>query len=139
MKPIWRFSPAVALLASGLCVTGCGGGGSGPTVRPTPLPVATGTPVANNLISVRLNDSSGLAVDGVVSLTVGLNTYRMGTTGGQASFVGFAAGTYSLSAQVNTQTQTRSVPVGSGTTTVDFLFGTGVTPAPTATIPAPPF
>lgn len=139
MKPIWRFSLALGLLASALGVAGCGGGGGGPTVHATPTPAATGTPVANNLILVRLSDSSGLAADGVVSLSIGINTYRMGTTRGQASFVGFAAGTYSLSAQVNGQTQTRSVAVGSGTTTVDFSFGTGVTPAPTATIPAPPF
>lgn len=139
MKPIWRPALALGLLVSALWVTGCGGGSSGPSPVATRTPVPTGTPVTNNLIVVRLSDSGGLAVDGVVNLTVGLNVYHMGTTGGQASFVGFAAGTYSLSAQVNGQTQTRPVPVASGTTTVDFVFSAGVTPAPTATIPAPPF
>lgn len=139
MKPIWRPALTLGLFASALWLAGCGGGSSGPTIGATPTPVASGTPIANNLIVVRLSDSSGLPAEGVVSLTIGIRSYRMGTTGGQAPFVGFAAGTYSLSAQVNGQTQTRSVIVANGTTTVAFVFGTGVTPAPTATIPPAPF
>jgi len=96
-------------------------------------------PTNSNTLTARLSDASGLSADGVVSLSSGINTYRLGTTGGQATFVGFAAGTYSVSAQVNGQTQTRSVTVGNGATTVDFSFASGVTPTATGTIPPPPF
>jgi len=132
---------ALGLFASALWVAGCGGGSSGPTPRATATPTASPTrvPIANNSIVVRLSDGSGLGVDGVVSLTIGINVYRLGTTGGQATFVGFASGNYSISAQVNGQTQTRSVVVGTGTTSVDFAFSADVTPAPTATIPPAPF
>jgi len=140
MKSFWRPTLALALLGGALAFAGCGGGGGG-TSMPSPTPTATprGTPINGNTILVRLFDSSGLSADGVVSLAVGINTYRLGTTGGQATFVGFAAGTYSLSAQVNGQTQTRPVAVGNGATTVDFSFAAGVTPTATGTIPSPPF
>lgn len=106
---------------------------------PTPTARPTGAPTNSNTLTVRLKDASGLSADGVVSLSLGINTYRLGTTGGQATFVGFAAGTYSLSAQVNGQTQMRSVMVAGGATTVDFSFASGVSPTATGTIPPPPF
>lgn len=138
MRFLWRPTICFALLAGVLAFAGCGGGGSG-VAKPTPTAKPTGTPVNGNTLTVRLSDASGLSADGVVSLSLGINTYRLGTTGGQATFVGFAAGTYSLSAQVNGQTQTRSVAVGQGATTVDFSFASGVSPTATGTIPPPPF
>jgi len=78
-------------------------------------------------------------VDGVVTLTSGINVFRLGTTGGQATFVGFAPGTYSISAQAGDQSQTRPVVVANGTTTADFVFQSSVTPSPTGTIPPAPF
>lgn len=141
MNPKWRLLMAIGFLSSALWVAGCGGGSSGPTPQPTATPTvsATRTPIANNSIVVHLSDSSGLAVDGVVTLTSGINVYRLGTTGGQATFVGFAPGTYSISAQAGDQSQTRSLTVGSGTTTANFVFQSSVTPAPTGTIPPTPF
>lgn len=136
---------AALLVVSALWFAGCGGGSSGPTptATSTPVPGATPTPsltpVSGNLIIVRLHDASGLSIDGVVSLIVGADTFRLGTTSGQASFAGFVAGNYSVSAQVNGLTQSKTFTSVKGTTTVDLTFATGVTPVPAGTIPPPPF
>ena len=149
-KPLLMFSfprgtGAVLLVFGALWFAGCGGGSSGPTPSPTrtPVPGVTptpgGTPTSRNLIIVRLRDSGGAAVDGVVALTVGADTFRLGTTGGQASFAGFVAGSYAISAQVNGRTQSKTFVAAAGATTVDIVFPTGVVPLPTGTIPPPPF
>ncbi|RYX82120.1 hypothetical protein EON83_21135 [bacterium] len=141
MFSLWRGTGAVLLVFSALWFAGCGGGNSGPTPTPTntPRPTATGTPTSGNLIIVRLRDSSGTVVDGVVSLVVGNDTFRLGTTSGQASFAGFIAGNYSASALVNGRTQSKTFAATNGTTTVDLVFPTGITPTPAGTIPPPPF
>ncbi len=127
------------LLAGALYLAGCGGGGGGPAPTPTATPTATATPVSGNIILVRLRDAGGALVDGVVTLTAGASTFRLGTTGGQASFAGFVAGNYAVSASVNGQVQSQNFSAGNGTTTVDISFPNGLTPTPAGTIPPPPF
>ncbi len=141
MFSFWRGTGAVLLTLSALWFAGCGGGSGGPTPTPTntPRPTTTGTPNSSNLIIVRLRDTTGTVLDGVVALTVGGDTFRLGTTSGQASFAGFVAGNYSASAQVNGSTQTKTFTATSGTTTVDLVFPTGITPTPAGTVPPPPF
>ena len=139
MFSFWRGLGAVFVLGSALWFAGCGGGSSGPTPTPTSTSRPTATPIAGNLIVVRLRDNTGAVVDGVVALTAGADTFRLGTTGGQASFVGFAAAAYAVSAQVNGRTQTKNITSTKGTTTVDLVFSTGITPTPAGTIPPPPF
>jgi hypothetical protein len=145
MFSLWRGTGAVLLVFSALWFAGCGGGSSGPTPTPTntPRPGATATPgstpASGNLIIVRLRDTSGTVLDGVVSLVAGSDTFPLGTTSGQVSFAGFVAGTYSISAQVNGRTQSKTVVATNGTTTVDLVFPTGITPTPAGTIPPPPF
>lgn len=147
MFSFWRGVPPVLLTFGALWLVGCGGGSSGPTPSPTPtrtpVPGAsatpTGTPISRNLIIVRLRDASGSPVDGVVALSVGKDTFRLGTTSGQASFAGFVAGSYSVSAQVNGRAQNKSFSAANGTTTVDLVFASGITPTPVGTIPPPPF
>ncbi len=140
-----RGAGAVLLVFGALGFVGCGGGSSGPTPSPTrtPVPGATatpaGTPISRNLIVVRLRDAGGAPVDGVVALTVGADTFRLGTTSGQVSFAGFIPGSYAGSAQVNGRTQSKTFAATGGTTTVDLVFPTGVTPTPAGTIPPPPF
>ena len=145
MFSFWRGKGAVLLVLGALWFAGCGGGSSGPTPTPTgtsgPGATATprGTPVSGNVIIVRLRDANGLPVDGVVALVAGADTFRLGTTTGQASYAGFVAGNYSLSAQVNGRTQSKTFKAANGTTTVDLVFATGITPTPAGTVPAPPF
>ena len=145
MFSLWRGTGVALLVFSALWFAGCGGGSSGPTptATSTPVPGTTATPsftpISGNLIIVRLRDASGLPVDGVVSLVVGTDTFRLGTTSGQVSFAGFVAGNYSVSAQVNGRTQSKTFAATQGTTTVDLTFSTGITPTPAGTIPPPPF
>ncbi|BCM92395.1 hypothetical protein IAD21_04274 [Abditibacteriota bacterium] len=145
MFSFWRGTGAVLLTLSALWFAGCGGGNSGPNPTPTNTPrpgataTPTGTPASSNLIIVRLRDTSGTVVDGVVSLVVGADTFRLGTTSGQASFAGFVVGNYSVSAQVNGRTQSKTFTATQGTSTVDLVFPTGITPTPAGTIPPPPF
>lgn len=145
MFSFWRGGGAGLLVLSALWFAGCGGGSSGPAPSPTRTPVPgttatpTGTPISGNVIIVRLRDASGLPVDGVASLVAGADTFRLGTTGGQASFAGFVAGNYLASAQVNGRTQSKTFNAANGTTTVDLIFATGITPTPAGTVPPPPF
>lgn len=139
-----QFLVAALLLAFPAILIGCGGGGSsspsgggssGGSATTTPRPMAT-TVAGGRALVVQLRDSAGRPVDGIVTL----GTLSLPTTGGNVTFSGVAAGSVTVSAEVDGVVNTRSATIqGSGTTTFAFVVIPSVTPAPTATIPPPPF
>lgn len=134
-----RILAALLLLVPTLALfTGCGGGGGGsstsPTATPTAAPTAT---VGARVLVVQLRDSSGGRVDGIV--TVG--TAIVPTVSGDATFNrNVASGAVTVSAEVDGDTTSGTATVkNGGTTTFLLTIAPRVSPAPSATIPPPPF
>ena len=86
---------------------------------------------------VQLRDSAGRIVDGIV--TVG--GVVLATRDGDATFNrNLTAGAAVVSAEVDGDVSTATATVKTaGTTVFTLLIAPRITPAPTATLPAPPF
>lgn len=129
-------APPVALL------NGCGGGGGGGSTG-SPTPIAPTPTVGPRVLVVQLRDSAGNAVDGVVS--IGANpvagTSILATSGGSVTFNrNVAAGTTPVKAEVEGNGTNGSILVKTAGTTIYTLLVTAqITPAPSATLPPPPF
>ncbi len=140
----FKFLAAVALWSFPVALIGCGGGSGGggttpptPTATPVSTPRATSTPVAGaRILVIQLRDAAGNPVDGIV--TVG--AANQATSGGNATFRGVAAGSVTVSVEVDGNVTTRQVAVQPAQTTISTItLSPAVTPAPTATLPPPPF
>ncbi len=137
---LFRFWTALLLFAPLLAIfAGCGGGGGSnssvsPTATPKPAPTAT---LGARVLVVQLRDRAGQPVDGIV--TVGATVLATGD--GNATFNrNVAAGRTTVSAEVDGDVTTATVDVKTAGTTITTLTITPrVTPAPTATLPPPPF
>lgn len=117
---------------------GCGGGAGGsstpsPTARPNGTP--TPTSVGLNRLVIRLSDSAGNPVDGIVTI----GTFARASLDGQAIFTGFVPGNYTARIAVNGNTTSKSFVAARGTTTVDVTISGSLGANATATPPAPPF
>ncbi|PQV65326.1 hypothetical protein B1R32_10165 [Abditibacterium utsteinense] len=138
MRKLHFFCAAFAL-ALPVALLGCGGGGSGPSVDPTatPRPTTTATPAAGSrVLVVQLRDAAQRSVDGIVSV----GTATQATSAGSATFGGVTEGTAKVSAEVDGEVTTGSALVKSaGTTIFTLTIAPHVTPAPSATLPPPPF
>ncbi len=121
-------------------LAGCGGGGGGGTsVRPTAAPTIAPTATLGSLILVvQLRDSARQPVDGIV--TVGTSP-PMATIAGNATFNrGVTAGAATVSAEVDGVVTTGTATVNAtGSTVYTLTIAPSVTPAPTTTLPPPPF
>lgn len=115
------------LLLLPVVMVGCGGGGGG-----------GGSSSGSNVgtLVIQLQDSGGLAVDGIV--TVGSSSQA--TLNGKATFSSVSAGTRTVSVQVNGVTSTKQVTVVGGVTTTAAITITSTpssTPVPTSPPDAP--
>lgn len=134
----FRFWTALLLLAPPLgLLNGCGGGGGSspsPTATATPVPTST---VGGRVLVVRVRDRAGNAVEGIVTL----GTSVMATENGSATFNrDVPSGLATLKVEVDGDTTSASAMVkSSGTTFIAVTITPRVTPAPTATLPPPPF
>ena len=144
----FRFWAALLLFAAPVALLhGCGGGGSGgggsapsPTASPTFAPTPT---VGARVLVVQLRDRGGNPVDGIVSIGTApvAGTSIQATSGGAATFNrNVAAGTTPVSAEVDGETTRGSIVVKvSGTIIYTLTVAPQVSPAPTTTVPPPPF